>query len=244
VITPDKAGQLTGQNVDDCHFLAFIKMTILNAVMKKRVFIWLMWLSILPCFGQEEEKTSFGFLVGIAPGFGVATPVENVFEEGGQWGTSFSAFAGCRVGDHWVIGLEPFLFYKGNGVYDRTEDVFSKKIARNFFLMTTSWYPRAKRDWSISVGFGMGSYISYNKPAPTNITVITFKEGNYGNNGWGGRIGLGYDLRIGKGFGFVPIGIYYYYMRLPSLKYYETVVDSAPFHTSVLEFHIGIGFKS
>ncbi|MBK7649639.1 MAG: autotransporter outer membrane beta-barrel domain-containing protein [Flammeovirgaceae bacterium] len=212
--------------------------------MKWCVFILLTWISALPCFAQMEKKAALGLMVGIAPGIGVATPVEKVFEEGAQWGTSFSAFVGCHVGDHWVIALEPFLFFKGYGVYDPTENLFSKKITRNFFLISTSWYPRLKRDWYITSGFGMGSYTSYNKPAPSNITLISIKEGNYGNNGWGARIGLGYDLHLGKGNAYIPIGIYYYHMQLPSLKYEGMVIDNAPFQTGVLEFHIGIAIKS
>lgn len=211
--------------------------------MKSSFFILLFMIMVVVTLAQEGKPPDFGFCIGINAGAGVSTPVTEVYETGAQWGMPWSFSVGTRIKLFYEVAIEATLFYKNAEVYDPTTDLESTKTARNYFLLTGSWYPGISRTWYVKTGVGMASYTSYNKERPDHGPSDWPDEGNYGNNGVGTMLGVGYDLHVGKAYNNITFGLSYYFIGLPTLKYDGTRIDEDPVFNHSLIFSIGYAMK-
>ena len=192
---------------------------------------------------QEGNPPDFGFCIGINAGAGVSTPVTEVYETGAQWGMPWSFSVGTRIKLFYEVSIEATLFYKNAEVYDPTEDFESTKTARNYYLLTASWYPGMSRTFYVKAGIGMASYTSYNKERPDQGPSDWPDQGNYGDNGVGTVLGVGYDLPVGKAYNNITFGLSYYFIGLPTLKYDNIRIDEDPVLNHSLIFSVGYAMK-
>lgn len=167
---------------------------------------------------QAAPVVERGLVIGIAPGFGMASPMKSVYESGIQTGISFCAKVGYRFNHRFEIALEPLTCISGLQAVDNTPDMLSDKIERNAFLFTVSFFPFSKNNFFAKTGCGLAAYISYNKPAPDPSPVSFLTTGNWGNNDVGYMAGCGYEFRMGKVF-CMDAGVSYLYSNINTLLF-------------------------
>lgn len=167
---------------------------------------------------QAAPVVERGFVIGIAPGFGMASPMKSVYESGLQTGISFSAKVGFRFNHRLETALEPLTCITGLQAFDNTPDMLSDKIERNAFLFTVSFFPFDKNNFYAKTGCGLAAYTSYNKAAPDPSPVASITTGNWGNNDVGYMIGCGYEFRISKVF-CMDAGVSYLYSNFNTLLF-------------------------
>ncbi|GAB4136858.1 MAG: hypothetical protein Fur0041_11420 [Bacteroidia bacterium] len=201
-----------------------------------------MLLRIFPSYSQtDSSKNVPSFIIGLKSGYGFATPVKEVYENGIQSGVPFNVYAGIHM-NKWAFKVEPVIFITGSGAFDPEESYMSQNIYRNFFQLSAACYPVSNKNLYCSIGAGLGAYTSYNKPKYTSAPASWPDTANFGNNGPGLSVAVGYEFRLGKKGARIPVEICYGNVLMPKLKYESYIVKDSAISTGILIFMTGISF--
>jgi len=169
----------------------------------------------------QAAQTHQGFWIGFGFGYGWADVSCDTCGNGNSQGgaTMFLAMGGT-LNQKVLLGGE----LNGWGKWGSAVD--DGGLILGNASVVAYYYPSEKRGFFLKGGVGMASYVSIDSSGTTT-----------GGNGWGGLVGLGYDIPVGGTMSLTPVATY----RLGSIGTISNDNASFPIGLDQHVFDIGLG---